>query len=66
MILRLLDRQREPFRFRSRVERIRDEQAFYEDHSGPFPFLATLARIAAVPLLLLALALLLPLVHLSP
>ena len=66
MLRRLLDHQREPFRLRSRVERIRDEQAFYENHSGPFPFVATVARIAAVPLLLLALALLLPLVRLSP
>jgi hypothetical protein len=44
---------------------MRDEQAFYENHSGRRSLAWALARIAAVPLLLLALALLLPLVSLS-
>jgi hypothetical protein len=65
MLLRLFDDQREAFRLRSRVERMRDEQAFYENHSGPLRLAWALARIAAVPLLLVALALLLPLVSLS-
>ena len=65
MLLRLFDGQREAFRLRSRFERMRDEQAFYENHSGPLRLAWALARIAAVPLLLVALALLLPLVSLS-